>query len=150
MVWKIILRTATNPSFFNGRLDDNNRRDDRDDPLRVFAPLRLRVKSRTRKTRGRERRERTEIAVYAVCPSINVTYVFSNHKITQISTRFLCESRKISWFFASTKHIQRNYLGRLFGLPIAIMLSGKKNNRRLALRFTESYRPFASLSTLSG
>ena len=60
-------------SFFDGRLDDNNMKDMMTEmiPLRVFAPLRLRVKSRTRKTQGCERRERTEIAVYAVCPSIH-------------------------------------------------------------------------------
>ncbi len=43
-----ILHTATNPSFFDGRLDDNNMKD-------VMTKI-----------------IRTEIAVYAVCPSISV------------------------------------------------------------------------------
>ena len=53
-------------------------RDDRDDSLWVFAPLHLRVKPRTRKTRGRERRERTEIAVYVVCPSISMLFRYDS------------------------------------------------------------------------
>ncbi len=63
-------------SFFDGQLDDHNMKDVTTEiiPFASLSPLRLRVKSRTRKTRGRER---TKSAVYA-----GVEYSLMNdHKI---------------------------------------------------------------------
>ena len=52
----VILRTATNPSFFDGRLDDNNMKDVMTEmiPFASLAPLRLRVKSRTQRRKERK------------------------------------------------------------------------------------------------
>ena len=87
----VILCTATNPSFFDGRLDDNNMKDVMTGTS-PFAPLRLRVKSRTRKTQGCERRERTEIAVYAVCPSIHeISRICSSELyVKSVKSVFIC------------------------------------------------------------
>ena len=52
----VILCTATNPSFFDGRLDDNNMKDVMTEmiPFASLAPLRIRVKSRTQRRKERK------------------------------------------------------------------------------------------------